>query len=288
MKYYFFGILFIFYTSASDAQTIDTALLRVKYKFTHIYDTTKPEKPLEEIMQLYVGKNETEYNSYEFEVEYARYHAAKWHFVAPDSSDHYGSNYPENYVRKSRMIQWGFPKENKNYAGYNLVYQLYFVYEFEMPKINWSIGEETRMIQNIKCQKATARVKGRQYEAWFAPELPFAAGPWKLTGLPGLLLEAKDLQQQVKFEFISVENVSTEKRLLLLPPQAIKTTRARFIALMEAASENPFIMGKFNGVSDETAENFLKDNEELLTKVKLTNSRKISPVMNNPIELIDK
>lgn len=272
----------------TQAQTKDTALLRVKYKFIHIYDTTKPESPGEETMQLYVGKNATEFNSAEFEGEYARYHAARWQNISPDGTINNGSNYPANYIRKSKLFQYSFPFENKTYAGYNLVYELYFVYELDLPKIKWDIQEDTRMIQNTLCQKATGLVKGRVYEAWFAPGLPFSTGPWKLKGLPGLILEASDIKQQVKFQFVSLENISTQNHIIQLPKKIIKTTREKYMALMAAVKENPFILGKFNGVSDETADRFLTDNEELITKLKLKNSKQTGNVLNNPVELIDQ
>lgn len=285
-KCIFLALSSIYFTC--QGQYKDTALLKVKYKFIHVFDTTKPESPGIETMQLYVGKKASEFNSYEFETEYNRYHKARWETIGPDGTIHHGSNYPANHIRKSNLMQYHFTDEGKSYGGYNFVYELYFVYPFDLPQIKWDIKEDTKLIQNIQCQKANAIVKGRSYEVWFAPALPFSSGPWKLNGLPGLILEASDIKQQVKFQFISLENVKTENHVIQLPPNAIKTTREKFNALMESVKMNPFILAKFNGVSDETADRFLKDNEELISKIKLNNANKIGPVLNNPIELSDK
>ncbi len=51
----------------------------------------------------------------------------------------------------------------------------------------------------FKVQKATGAFAGRNYIAWFAPELPFSDGPYKFSGLPGLILEISDLQNQYHF-----------------------------------------------------------------------------------------
>lgn len=51
------------------------------------------------------------------------------------------------------------------------------------PKINWSIEDSTKSIGNYTVQKATARFRGRDYTAWFSPEIPVPFGPWKLHGL---------------------------------------------------------------------------------------------------------
>ena len=40
-------------------------------------------------------------------------------------------------------------------------------------KINWKITKDTASFSGVKCQKATAYFKGRNWIAWYAPELPF-------------------------------------------------------------------------------------------------------------------
>jgi GLPGLI family protein len=74
-----------------------------------------------------------------------------------------------------------------------------------LSEINWELSEVTRMIGNYKCQKATTKFKGREYEVWFTPEIPISTGPWQLWGLPGLILEGKDKTEQVIFNFLSLK-----------------------------------------------------------------------------------
>lgn len=64
----------------------------------------------------------------------------------------------------------------------------------------WEIKEEEKRIGNYICKKAIGKFRGREYTAWFAEEIPIASGPWKLFGLPGLILEAFDS----KMEFYAV------------------------------------------------------------------------------------
>lgn len=59
-----------------------------------------------------------------------------------------------------------------------------------VPKISWKISKESQKILNYTCYKATTTFRGREYIAWFTPELPYNYGPWKLQGLPGLILKA--------------------------------------------------------------------------------------------------
>jgi GLPGLI family protein len=75
----------------------------------------------------------------------------------------------------------------------------------KLPKIDWTITSETQKIGIFVCTKATAEFRGRNYTAWFTTEIPLPYGPWKLHGLPGLILEAYDTKKEVFFYFKSLE-----------------------------------------------------------------------------------
>jgi len=77
-------------------------------------------------------------------------------------------------------------------------------------EIKWDITENVRMIKNYTCLKATAEFRGRNYTAWFTPDLPIAEGPWKFKGLPGLVMDIYDEDYQVKIYVTDVEYPSNE------------------------------------------------------------------------------
>jgi GLPGLI family protein len=77
-------------------------------------------------------------------------------------------------------------------------------------RINWTISADTKMIGEKNCRKGTGMFRGRTYTAWFTPEIPVPAGPWKLGGLPGLILEAYDDANEVKFTFVSLNIPATQ------------------------------------------------------------------------------
>lgn len=56
---------------------------------------------------------------------------------------------------------------------------------------SWNLNEDTMAILGYVCQKAETTFRGRQYIAWFTPEIPIQDGPWKLYGLPGLILKVE-------------------------------------------------------------------------------------------------
>jgi GLPGLI family protein len=81
-----------------------------------------------------------------------------------------------------------------------------------MPDFNWTITSETKNIGGYDCAKAISNnFRGRIYEAWFTYLIPSSAGPWKLGGLPGLILEASDQTGEIKFMFTSLQIPNQEK-----------------------------------------------------------------------------
>lgn len=80
--------------------------------------------------------------------------------------------------------------------------------------IPWNIKEETKMIGVYKVQKATARFKGRDYTAWFTSQIPLPYGPWKLVGLPGLILEAYDTNKEIYWYFKNIQYPTKHTHLL--------------------------------------------------------------------------
>ncbi len=56
----------------------------------------------------------------------------------------------------------------------------------------WNVTSESKKIMGYDCLLATCDFRGRRWKAWFTPDIPVKEGPWKLFGLPGLVLEAAD------------------------------------------------------------------------------------------------
>ncbi len=71
--------------------------------------------------------------------------------------------------------------------------------------IPWKLHDEFKKIDKYKCQKATAPFRGREYTVWFTTEIPISYGPWKLRGLPGLIIEAKDGTNKYEYKIAAIE-----------------------------------------------------------------------------------
>ncbi len=126
--------------------------------------------------------------------------------------DTLGSIFYKNFEKKQliiREIVWMQP---------------YLAKEPRLPTINWQIFAEQRKIGKFQCQKAQALFRGRNYTAWFAPEIPLNDGPWKLQGLPGLILEVYDDTGEVKFLFSSIDIPSESPIKIISPTNGLKVS----------------------------------------------------------------
>ncbi|MDW8348544.1 MAG: GLPGLI family protein [Bacteroidia bacterium] len=80
-----------------------------------------------------------------------------------------------------------------------------YTYEPTLPKLKWQIYPENKTIAHYNCQKAVTFFRGRAWEVWFTTEIPVSFGPWKLHGLPGLILEASTQDQVISLRYKSIE-----------------------------------------------------------------------------------
>jgi GLPGLI family protein len=180
MKTILIPFIAIALTTSVFAQSPDKALAKVRYSHTHLRDTTAKDKPFTENMLLVIGKNASVFTSYDKlnrDLEMQKQ-------VQEQMKNQAGSGQMSIKIdRTSAKVltdidYFFFAKENKFYTK-ERVFNNYLVEE-DAPKINWKIAKDTASFSGVKCQKATAYFKGRNWIAWYAQDLPFQSGPWKL------------------------------------------------------------------------------------------------------------
>lgn len=79
----------------------------------------------------------------------------------------------------------------------------------ESPEVpEWTIvGDSTANILGYNCTMATADYKGRKWKAYYTEDIPIDNGPWKLCGLPGLIMKAYDSENHYIFEAIGMKQM---------------------------------------------------------------------------------
>jgi len=82
----------------------------------------------------------------------------------------------------------------------------YYTYEEDIPTQEWSVNTDSVMtIMGMECHLATTKFRGRVWKVWFTEEIPVSLGPWKLGGLPGLILKAVADDDFIKFTAVSIK-----------------------------------------------------------------------------------
>lgn len=78
-------------------------------------------------------------------------------------------------------------------------------YEENMEEQKWEITDSTMTILGYECLSAETDYHGRHWRVWFTPEITIHDGPWKLCGLPGIILKADADNGKYRFEATGIE-----------------------------------------------------------------------------------
>lgn len=81
----------------------------------------------------------------------------------------------------------------------------HFITTDTLGAIDWVLHAERRKLGDYECRRATGVFAGREYEVWYAPDIPISSGPHKLAGLPGLILDARTTDDRVQYRFVALE-----------------------------------------------------------------------------------
>lgn len=100
------------------------------------------------------------------------------------------------------------------------VYGKKFVIKDTLQNFNWVLTKETKTINGFNVKKATAKIKDVNLTAWYAVDLPYKTGPDKYQGLPGLILEVvqvnnDDINTVISYKSVSI--IENKKNKLELP-----------------------------------------------------------------------
>lgn len=98
--------------------------------------------------------------------------------------------------------------KNGTHTVYDRMGQNYVTYTEPNDEIKWTVTEDsTKSILGYECVKAETDYHGRHWTAWFAPEIPVGDGPWKFSGLPGLILSVESADAPFSFVANGLEMV---------------------------------------------------------------------------------
>ena len=110
-------------------------------------------------------------------------------------------------------------------------------YNEPLDEMIWEVGDSTANILGYECVLAETDYHGRHWKAWFTPEIPVSFGPWKLHGLPGLILSA-DAGEGFGFQATGIESTDRLMTPIYNPELYSKTERKKALADEEYYQNN--------------------------------------------------
>lgn len=113
-----------------------------------------------------------------------------------------------------------------------------FYYEEDIENIEWVLVDRDTTILDYPCQMAVCDYRSRKWTAWYTTEIPVSLGPWKLRGLPGLIMYASDDSGVFAFECIELRN-STNTVAEPKLSKAIKCTQEELEQLFREWGADP-------------------------------------------------
>lgn len=119
-----------------------------------------------------------------------------------------------------------------------------YCYEEEVPLIEWELTDNAKTILGYECQMATGDLHGRKWTVWFTPEIPVMNGPWKFSGLPGLILEATDDSGLYNFTATGIQQTGRLMMPMYSSDDYEKISRIEFLKAKRQFTDNP--MGTIN------------------------------------------
>ena len=99
-----------------------------------------------------------------------------------------------------------------------------YLYTEPLPDFAWQLADDTLTVGGYLCQKAVGKYAGRTWTAWYSEDVAASFGPWKLRGLPGMILKAEDkdgifsfvcvglMQRTAPIKYFSNDGYTTLKR----------------------------------------------------------------------------
>ena len=114
-----------------------------------------------------------------------------------------------------------------------------FRYTESLETPQWTLVGKDSIIADYPCQQAETFYRGRHWTVWFTPDIPVSDGPWKLHGLPGLILQAEDSEHWFSFVCIEIEN-APYKELAVPEKKYVDCTRKEYEDLVKLMWEDPY------------------------------------------------
>lgn len=201
-------------------QAIDTSKLTVTYNFSYAVKDGDSLRTLKDMDILQIGSKVNRFYSAcsqrvdSIAFNYLMSLAQKWlDKITPDWTPSrlklilYGW-IPEG-VCPLYMDVYSYPSEKRRTVSSRFQYDEYRYSEQAEP-FNWIMVPGVDTVMGYPCNKAEATFRGRKWTAYYTFDIPCGYGPWKFSGLPGLILKVTDGKGLFRWEAVGIGKPAAE------------------------------------------------------------------------------
>jgi GLPGLI family protein len=234
---------------------------KATYNISAYLDSTDAEFVVKERMELLLGKRISLFSSKAMSVE----KTIALHGNSGHTSKTAVTEFPFIILKNKEISERIF---SQNIAEDK------FYYKEDSNDFNWKLFSDNKKIDQYDCNKATVHWRGRNYIAWYSKQIPVQDGPYKFSGLPGLIVQIYDEDEQYHFQLIGFEKLKKPlkfkmkyKDFIEMEKNVLEETYITYLKDPFSFLKNPNIK-----ISSETHQAYRKSFTERLAK------------RNNPIE----
>lgn len=177
-------------------------------------------------------------NSPEGRAEYDKYiNSIEW---TRETIKNMPARWEKMYVEKNRV--------NNEMTVYDTVAgEDRYNYTEALGDIDWELADSVSNILGYDCLMAECDYHGRHWTVWFTTEVPVSEGPWKLHGLPGLILKAEETDGFFEFTATGIESYENVIEPVYEKSRYEKTDRIELYKTKRIIDENfgGFVSARF-------------------------------------------
>lgn len=213
-----FSFLIVFLTHKTfpqELKSIDSTKWLCNYTYEFLQDSTSKYSLRNDQMYLQIGSHLSKFTSATYFLTDSALYLTQgknldiWTAVAEVRKSTSG-------VRSSTLAMY---RIYKNHPGKGMMSFMAFddkYYKVEQPmKMKWKLDiQKDTVIFGYSCQMARTSYAGRDWIAWYSPQIPLADGPYKFNGLPGLILKISDTKNLHCFTLNAIKKVTYYQPIL--------------------------------------------------------------------------
>ncbi len=238
MKKIFFSLIFFvpftLSTFAQEIQLLDSTKWLCQYDYNLLEDSTNRNSAKNTAMVLQIGSHLSKFCTSTS--------------LTGDSIHYYNQDVDLNTYTQlfSKAMYMAKPGSllamyviYKNYptpgSMFFTAYGDHIFYKLEQPlKMVWELdNQQDSVILGFNCQKARTSYAGRNYTAWYAPQIPVSEGPYKFNGLPGLILKICDTKNEHCFTLTSMKQVNYFQPIFISKNDYVDITPKEYNKMMK-------------------------------------------------------